>query len=130
MKTNQYELVNTNNIRLEPEYPEINKLVKTCLNYISQKDYLISGNFIDLRNGLIYVSMVGMVATDEERENFIVLDSKNNFNYWIRENASIHAIHSIAKDIGSGISPNLVEELTQFSANNDIDVLEILRKIK
>ena len=60
----------------------------------------------------------------------LVLDSKNNFNYWIRENASIHAIHSIAKDVGSGISPNLIEELTKFSTNNDIDVLEILNKIK
>jgi hypothetical protein len=60
----------------------------------------------------------------------LVLDSKNNSKYWTRENTSIHAIHSIAKDIGSGISPNLIEELTQFSINNDIDVVEILQKIK
>lgn len=76
---NKYELVNKNNLRLEPEYPQINKLVKTCLNYISKSEYLISGNFIDLRNGLIYVSMVGMVATDEERSNFIRLDSIHNY---------------------------------------------------
>jgi phosphomannomutase len=76
---NEYELINLNNLRLEPEYPQINKLVKTCLKYISKTDYLISGNFIDLRNGLIYVSMVGMCATDEERENFIQQD--NNYSH-------------------------------------------------
>jgi phosphomannomutase len=92
---NQYELINTNNLRLEPEYPQINKLVKTCLNYISQKDYLISGNFIDLRNGLIYVSMVGMVATDEERENYIIIDSKNNYRKEL-----IGILESQAKDLG------------------------------
>lgn len=74
-KTNQYELINSNNLRLEPEYTKINKLVKTCLNYISEMEYLVSGNFIDLRNGLIYISLVGMSATDEERSNFIHLDS-------------------------------------------------------
>jgi len=93
--TNNYELINKNNLRLEPEYPQINKLVKTCLNYISQTDYLVSGNFIDLRNGLIYVSMVGMVATDEERANFILLDSKHNYR-----NELIKILQSQALELG------------------------------
>jgi phosphomannomutase len=79
--TNEYELINLNNLRLEPEYHKINKLVKTCLKYISETDYMVSGNFIDLRNGLIYVSMVGMCATDEERANFIQQDN----NYYHRD---------------------------------------------
>lgn len=79
VETNSYNLINSNNIRLEPEYELINLLIKTCLNYISQTDYLISGNFIDLRNGLIYVSLVGMTATDEERDNFIYLDKIKNY---------------------------------------------------
>lgn len=78
-KTNLYDLVNLNNLRLEPEYYQINQLVKTCLKFISQTDYVVSGNFIDLRNGLIYVSLVGMSATDDERANFIQLDSINNY---------------------------------------------------
>lgn len=69
-----YILINKNNIRNEAEYKKINILVKICLDFISKVDYIISGNFIDLRNGLIYVSLVGMVGTDEERENFIELD--------------------------------------------------------
>lgn len=79
LKTSQYELINVNNLRLEPEYTQINQLVKTCLKYISHTDYLVSGNFIDLRNGLIYVSLVGMSATDEERTDFINLDSIHNY---------------------------------------------------
>lgn len=74
--SHQYVLLNKNNLRSEPEYIYINKLVKTCLKFISEMDYLVSGNFIDLRNGLIYVSLVGMVSNDEERNNFIKLDSQ------------------------------------------------------
>jgi len=78
-KTSQYEQINVNSLRSEPEYTQINKLVKTCLKYISNVDYLVSGNFIDLRNGLIYVSLVGMSATDDERENFIQSDFINGY---------------------------------------------------
>lgn len=75
----EYQLINKNNLRLELEYEKINLLVKTALKFISEVDYLISGNFIDLRNGLIYISLVGMVGTDEERENFIKLDKINGY---------------------------------------------------
>jgi HAD superfamily hydrolase (TIGR01484 family) len=75
----EYMLIHKNNLRLEPEYKLINKLVKICLKYISNVPYLISGNFIDLRNGLIYVSLVGMVATDDEREQFIYMDKIYNY---------------------------------------------------
>ena len=78
-QTYQYELIYSNNLRLESEYILINQLVKTCLRYIANTDYLVSGNFIDLRNGLIYVSLVGMSATDKERENFIQLDFINGY---------------------------------------------------
>lgn len=78
-KSLTYSLVNKNDLRLEKEYIKINQLVKTSLKFISEVDYLVSGNFIDLRNGLIYISLVGMVGTDDERANFIQLDSTNNY---------------------------------------------------
>ena len=74
-----YTLINKNNIRAEPEYIKINSLIKICLEFLSKVDYTLSGNFIDLRNGLIYVSLVGMVATEEERDEFIKLDITNNY---------------------------------------------------
>jgi len=79
LENNSYNLIYQNNIREEKEYLMINKLVKLSLEYISKQDYLISGNFIDLRNGLIYVSLVGMSANQKERENFINLDKINNY---------------------------------------------------
>ena len=58
-------MIHKNNLRNEPEYIKINSLVKTSLKFISEVDYLLSGNFIDLRNGLIYISLVGMSGNDK-----------------------------------------------------------------
>lgn len=90
--TNEYVLVNKNNLRLEPEYVKINQLVKTSLEFISKVNYLVSGHFIDLRNGLIYISLVGMVGTDEERENFIKLDKINNYRNNLIQILKIQAV--------------------------------------
>lgn len=73
--TKIYTLIHKNNIRLENEYKKINILIKACLKFLSEVDYNLSGNFIDLRNGLIYVSLIGMVATDKERAEFTRLDN-------------------------------------------------------
>lgn len=71
----QYKEIYKNNLREIPEYDKINKLIKVALKYISEMEYLISGHFIDLRNGLIYISLVGMSATEEERNNYIISDN-------------------------------------------------------
>jgi len=71
---NQYQLIHCNNIRDEVEYPRINEVVKLALKYLSNVNYLITGHMIDLRHGLIYISCIGMNATEEERTNFIELD--------------------------------------------------------
>lgn len=67
------------NIRKELEYPLINKLVKSSLRYLSNVDYLVSGHLIDLRDGLIYISLVGMTATEEERQEFIKINNEKNY---------------------------------------------------
>jgi HAD superfamily hydrolase (TIGR01484 family) len=76
---NLYDLIYKKNIRKFKYYNEINILIKIFLNYLSNVDYLLSGNFVDLRDGLIYLSFVGMVANEDERQNFIKLDKKNNY---------------------------------------------------
>jgi len=78
-ENNLYKIIYKNNIRLIPEYNKINTLVKEALSFISKVDYIIAGNLIDLRNGLIYISLVGMSATEQERNNFIKLDKENNY---------------------------------------------------
>lgn len=69
----------TKNLREHALYPKINILVKTALEFLSRVDYMITGNFIDLRNGIIYISLVGMSATEEEREAYINLDEEHNY---------------------------------------------------
>jgi phosphomannomutase len=73
-----YQLVYKKNIRTHPVYKQINQLIKLALGFLSQVDYDLTGHFIDLRNGIIYISLIGMVALEEERKYFIQLDKKQN----------------------------------------------------
>lgn len=67
------------NIRKHSLYPKINIIIKEALQFLSKVDYEITGHFIDLRNGIIYISLIGMAATQEEREKFIRLNNENNY---------------------------------------------------
>ena len=67
------------NIREHPLYSKINILVKEALQFLAKVDYEITGHFIDLRNGIIYISLIGMVATLEERAQFIELNNTHNY---------------------------------------------------
>ena len=69
----------TKNIRDHKLYTPINTLIKYCLKYLSNVDYTITGHFIDLRNGIIYVSLIGLAASQEERAIFIELDKHNHY---------------------------------------------------
>ena len=76
---NQLSLKYTKNIRDHELYPQINNLVKQCLRFLSEVDYMITGHFVDLRNGIIYISLIGMNATLKEREMFKSLDKIKKF---------------------------------------------------
>ncbi len=78
-ETNEYKLVCEKNIRSHRLFKEINILIKYCLKFISQMEYNLGGHMIDIRKGIVYVSLVGMTATDEERDQFIALDQTNGF---------------------------------------------------
>jgi phosphomannomutase len=69
----------TKNIRDHTLYIPINLLIKHCLQYLSKVDYEITGHFIDLRNGIIYVSLIGLTANQEERAIFMELDKHNHY---------------------------------------------------
>ena len=49
------ETIYIKNIREHKLYSKINILIKTALDFLSKVDYLLTGNFIDLRNGIIYI---------------------------------------------------------------------------
>jgi len=73
-----YDLIYEKNIRLHPLYNKINQLIKVALKFLSEVEYTITGHFIDLRNGIIYISLIGMVATNEERKYFMKLDKEQD----------------------------------------------------
>jgi len=77
--SNKYDLLHKNELRNEKYYDKINLLVKTCLKYISNLNCMVTGHFIDLRHGLVYVSLIGMNATCDERNAFIEEDNKHNY---------------------------------------------------
>lgn len=71
--------VYSKDIRSHCLYSQINILIKTALNYLSQVDYELTGNFIDLRTGIIYISLIGLSANDNERKKFIEIDTIHNY---------------------------------------------------
>lgn len=77
--SNSLNLIYEKNIREHSLYDSINILIKLALKFLSEVDYTLSGNFIDLRTGIIYVSLIGLNAIDEERNYFKDLDKQ--FNY-------------------------------------------------
>lgn len=84
------------NIRKHELYPIINILIKECLQFLSNTDYILTGNFIDLRNGIVYISLIGMAANNDERQYFI--DLNNKYNYIDR---LLKILKDKAKDVGT-----------------------------
>ena len=76
---NKLNLVYRKNLREHVLYNSINILIKHALYFLSQVDYTLTGNFIDLRNGIVYISLIGLNATTSEREVFFKLDDTNHY---------------------------------------------------
>ena len=74
-----FKQIYKNNIKNHKTYNQINLLIKTALDFISKVDYSISGHLIDIRNGLIYISLIGAQASDNERNTFIETDKDKNY---------------------------------------------------
>ena len=76
---NSLNLIYEKNIREHSLYNDINILIKLALKFLSDVDYTLTGNFIDLRTGIIYISLIGLNANENERDYFKLLDKQ--FNY-------------------------------------------------
>ena len=89
---NKLDLVYSKNLRSHPLYDSINILIKHALYFLSQVDYTLTGNFIDLRNGILYISLIGLNATKSEREVFFKLDEKNHYRKRLLSYLDLEAI--------------------------------------
>ena len=65
------------------------------INHIVIYSYTLTGNFVDLRSGIIYISLIGMTATHEERSVFIELDRLRNYRKEL-----IATLKETAREIG------------------------------
>ncbi len=92
-----------------PSYKHTQKLIKHSLRFIAESNYEVSGHFVDIRTGLIYISLVGMQATPEQREKFIKMDRKLEYRkrLWIqlqeRKDAQLQVV--FGGEVGLSIYP-------------------------
>jgi phosphomannomutase len=112
--------VYTKNLRTHETYKYINFLIKESLSFLSSVDYVLSGHFIDLRNGIVYISLIGMDATQEEREYFMNLDKKRNYRQKLLHKLKEYAISLGVDDrldileggsVGIGIYPKEYDKI-------------------
>lgn len=80
--------IKKNQIIQHKQYRNIQTLIRYSLKFISETNYDINGHFIDVRNGLVYISMVGMQATEEQRDQFKKADKRMEFRkrLWLQLN--------------------------------------------
>lgn len=77
--TKEYKMVYCNNLFQHPVFSFCQQIIKESLQFIVTNIPTISGHFIDVRNGLVYISLVGLQATTNEKQQFIQLDYKKKF---------------------------------------------------
>jgi phosphomannomutase len=82
------KLIKKNHIMQHKQYRNIQTLIRYSLKFISETNYDVSGQFVDVRNGLVYISLVGMQATEEQREQFKKADRRMEFRkrLWLQLN--------------------------------------------
>ena len=71
---NSLNLIYEKNIREHSLYNDINVIIKLALKFLSDVDYTLTGNFIDLRTGIIYISLIVLNANEDERNYFTPLN--------------------------------------------------------
>ena len=118
------------NIREHTLYPKINILIKKSLQFLSRVNYTITGNFIDLRCGIIYISLIGMSATNEERKYFKNIDKKENIRQQLlkillREAEKLNILDKVSILEGGSVGISI------YPAEYDkVQVLETINKDK
>ena len=116
------------NIREHFLYDKINILIKKALQFISNVTYTVTGHFVDLRNGIIYISLIGMQANESERSYFKDLDSTFNIRKQLLSLLRVHAkklniLDKISINYGGTVGIGL------YPAEYDkVQVVDVLKK--
>jgi len=73
------QCIHTNDLVRHSLYSVIQKLIRVCLKFISETNYDVGGHFVDVRNGLVYISLIGLQANQEMRDKFKKMDKRMEF---------------------------------------------------
>jgi phosphomannomutase len=103
------QLIHQNYIKQHQSYSSINNLKKIALKFLSTVDYDLVGHLLDQRDGLLYISLIGMQANQLERNNFIQLDHLHHYrkrllDLLIKENQDEEVEITLGGSVGIGIN--------------------------
>ncbi len=76
----RYREMYTKTLQDHETYPHMEPLIRAALHFIAMEIKCpLSGKFVDRRQGLYYISLVGIQANDRERQEFIILDNLHSY---------------------------------------------------
>lgn len=64
-------------VREHADYGAIQSIIKTALRFLSEVSYPLAGHMIDVRSGIVYISLVGLSASDAERVAYFTVDHRH-----------------------------------------------------
>ncbi len=110
---NNFKLKSEKNIKNEITDTQLLQITNKFINTLMENKFILNlnftqyknkkGKFVDIRKGLIYLSPVGLLSTDEYRKQFLEYEIKNNWrNYMISELKKIN-IPNLSIVIGGSI---------------------------
>lgn len=78
-KENGYELQFQNLFLNHETFSKAHLLIKKSLEFISSILSITSGHFVDIRQGYIFISLIGLQATSLQREEFSLMDMEHQY---------------------------------------------------
>jgi phosphomannomutase len=114
------ELQYVKNIKKHSCIYNIDKIIKQALLYLSSVSYLLCGHLIDYRNGIVYISCIGMDATQNERADFL----SNHLHHRDQLLQILHALKFPNISIKKGGSVGIAVYPSEWSKAQVIDVLQ------
>lgn len=115
------------NIKEHKTYKQINLLIKIALDFLSKVDYTINGHLIDIRNGLVYISLIGAQASDNERNIFIDIDKDKNYTIKLLDILKKYAENIQISDevyVGKGGKTGIVIYPKEWNKSQIVDYLD------
>ncbi len=122
-----FKQVYKKNIKEHKTYKQINLLIKIALDFLSKVDYTINGHLIDIRNGLVYISLIGAQASDNERKIFIEMDTEKNYIVKLLDILKKYAENIQISDevyVGKGGKTGIVIYPKEWNKSQIVDNLE------